>query len=191
MHSTFMGIACDGYQQNNAHTPAKSLQTFDVYPSSNTQDWLDLGSAFVGFRANSYNIIQFLAKDEVDNGWLLRKYGVRPIVMGKRRTKSYRTEMCSFHMLEKTPKKICAHAFRRPLWPTKKKWGLQSFGPLSSLFQFSMSLKENLNASKPSEHPPEGGNMSKRLGGIKGCKNITFSWHLIGFPDGNSIGSTV
>ena len=31
-----------------------------------------------------------------------------------------------------------------------------------------------------------GGGMSKRLGGIKGCKNKT-SWHLNGFPDGNFI----
>ena len=29
--------------------------------------------------------------------------------------------------------------------------------------------------------------MSKRLGGIKGCKYKTSSWHLNGFPDGNNI----
>ena len=33
--------------------------------------------------------------------------------------------------------------------------------------------------------------MSKRLAGIIGCKDRTFSWHLNGFPDGNEIGSTV
>ena len=33
--------------------------------------------------------------------------------------------------------------------------------------------------------------MSKRLGGIKGCKYETSSWHLNGCPDGNIIGSTV
>ena len=34
--------------------------------------------------------------------------------------------------------------------------------------------------------------MSKRLGGIKGCKYKTSSWHLNGFPDRNNIiGSTV
>ena len=32
--------------------------------------------------------------------------------------------------------------------------------------------------------------MSKRLGGIKGCKYKTSSWHLNEFPDGNNIGST-
>ena len=32
--------------------------------------------------------------------------------------------------------------------------------------------------------------MSKRLGGIKGCKYKTSSWHLNGFPDGSNIGST-
>ena len=32
--------------------------------------------------------------------------------------------------------------------------------------------------------------MSKRLGGIKGCKYKTSSRHLNGFPDGNNIGST-
>ena len=33
--------------------------------------------------------------------------------------------------------------------------------------------------------------MSKRLDGIVGCKDKTSSWHLIGFPDGSNIGSTV
>ena len=31
--------------------------------------------------------------------------------------------------------------------------------------------------------------MSKRLGGIIGCKDETSSWHLHGFPDGSNIGS--
>ena len=53
-------------------------------------------------------------------------------------------------------------------------------------------LKKNQNAPRPSEHPPvKGGKMSKRLGGIKGCKYKTSSWHSNGFPDGNNIGSTV
>ena len=39
--------------------------------------------------------------------------------------------------------------------------------------------------------PQLGGGMSKRLGGIKGCKYKTSSWHLNGFPDGNNIGSAV
>ena len=33
--------------------------------------------------------------------------------------------------------------------------------------------------------------MSKRLGGIIGCKYKTSSWHLNGFPDVSNIGSTV
>ena len=32
--------------------------------------------------------------------------------------------------------------------------------------------------------------MLKLLGGIKGCKYKTSSWHLKGFPDGNNIGSS-
>ena len=53
-------------------------------------------------------------------------------------------------------------------------------------------LKKNQNTPRPSEHPPvRWGKMSKRLGGIKGCKYKTSSWHLNGFPDGNNIGSTV
>ena len=40
-------------------------------------------------------------------------------------------------------------------------------------------LKKNQNAPRPSEHPPvSGGKMSKRLGGIKGCKYKTLSSHL-------------
>ena len=53
-------------------------------------------------------------------------------------------------------------------------------------------LKKNQNAPGPSEHPPvRGENMSKHLGGIKGCKYKTSSWHLNGFPDDSNIGSTV
>ena len=53
-------------------------------------------------------------------------------------------------------------------------------------------LNKNLNAPRPSEHPPQsGGKISKRLGGIIGCKYKTSSWHLKGFPDGSNIGSTV
>ena len=38
-------------------------------------------------------------------------------------------------------------------------------------------FKENLNASRPSEHPPvRGEKMPKRLGGIIGCKYKTSSW---------------
>ena len=50
-------------------------------------------------------------------------------------------------------------------------------------------LKKNQNAPRRSEHPSvRGEEMSKRLGGIKGCKKYkTSSWHLNGFPDGNSI----
>ena len=39
--------------------------------------------------------------------------------------------------------------------------------------------------------PQSGGKISKRLGGIIGCKYKTSSWHLKGFPDGSNIGSTV
>ena len=53
-------------------------------------------------------------------------------------------------------------------------------------------LKKNQNTPRPSEHPPVmGGKMSKRLGGIKGCKYKTSSWHLNRFPDADNIGSTV
>ena len=39
-------------------------------------------------------------------------------------------------------------------------------------------IKKNQNAPRPSEHPPvREGEMSKRLGGIKGCKCKTSSWH--------------
>ena len=33
--------------------------------------------------------------------------------------------------------------------------------------------------------------LSKRLGGIIGCKDKTPSWHLNGFVDGSNIGSTL
>ena len=48
-------------------------------------------------------------------------------------------------------------------------------------------LKKNMNASRPSQHPPVRGEMSKRLDGIIGRKYKTFSWHLNGFPDGSNI----
>ena len=54
------------------------------------------------------------------------------------------------------------------------------------------NLKKNQNTPRPSEPPPVmGGKMSKRLGGIKGCKYKTSSWHLNRFPDADIIGSTV
>ena len=53
-------------------------------------------------------------------------------------------------------------------------------------------LKKNQSAPRSSEHPSVmGEKMSKRLGGIKGCKYKTSSWHLNRFPDADNIGSTV
>ena len=52
-------------------------------------------------------------------------------------------------------------------------------------------FKKNMNAPRPSEHLLVRGKISKRLGGIIGCKDKTSSWHLNGFPDGSNIGSTV
>ena len=63
-----------------------------------------------------------------------------------------------------------------------------------TLFWVSLLLfKENQSTSRPPEHPPVmGKKMSKRLvGGIKGCKYKTSSWHLNRFPDADNIGSTV
>ena len=59
--------------------------------------------------------------------------------------------------------------------------------------QLICCFKKNQNTPRPFEHPPvRGGGMSKRLvGGIKGYKFKTTSWHLNRFPDGNNIGSTV
>ena len=57
-------------------------------------------------------------------------------------------------------------------------------------FRMVLILKKNLNASRPSEHPPVRGKISKKLvgGGILGCKCKTSSWHLNWFPDGGNIG---
>ena len=59
--------------------------------------------------------------------------------------------------------------------------------------QKQTSLKKNQSTPRPSEHPPVmGEKMSKRLGGIKGCKYKISSWHLNRlFPDADNIGSTV
>ena len=55
-----------------------------------------------------------------------------------------------------------------------------------------MILKKNQSTPRPSEHPPVmGEKMSKRLGGIKGCKYKTSSCHLNRFPDADNIGSTI
>ena len=51
--------------------------------------------------------------------------------------------------------------------------------------------KNNQSTPRPSEHPPVmGEKMSKRLGGIKGCKYKTSLWHSNRFPDADNIGST-
>ena len=53
-------------------------------------------------------------------------------------------------------------------------------------------LKKNMNASIDLLSIPQSeGKMSKRLGGIIGCKDKASSWHLNGFSDGSNIGSTV
>ena len=69
-------------------------------------------------------------------------------------------------------------------------FGLQMSWRLSLVLR--LFLKKNQNTPRPSEHPPVmGGKMSTRLGGIKGCKYKTSSWHLNKFPDADNIGSTV
>ena len=81
-------------------------------------------------------------------------------------------------------------AFAHVFGPEKK----NGFGPFSYKFFVCMrvGLKKNQKAPRPSEHPPvRRGEMSKRLGWVKGCKYETSSWPLNGFPDGNNIGSTV
>ena len=56
----------------------------------------------------------------------------------------------------------------------KRKWSKSVFwggGPKIWSILWQRFLKKKQNAPKPSEHPPvRGENMSKRLGGIKGCK---------------------
>ena len=77
----------------------------------------------------------------------------------------------------------------------------------NSFLRLKELFRKNLNASKPSNYclkkylnasrldllniPQSGGKMSKRLGGIIGCKYKASSWHLNGFPDGSNIRSTV
>ena len=69
--------------------------------------------------------------------------------------------------------------------------GVGGWGCVARLFSF-LFLKKNQSTPRPSEHPPVmGGKMSKRLGGIKGCKYKTSSWHSSRFPDADKIGPTV
>ena len=67
--------------------------------------------------------------------------------------------------------------------------------PLQEISSYTISisstlllLKENLNASKSSEHLLiQGKVLSKHLGRNIGCKYKNFSWNLIVFPNGSSI----
>ena len=43
-------------------------------------------------------------------------------------------------------------------------------------------FKKNLNASKPSEHPPSGEKMSEGSRGNIGCRDKTSSWYQTGSP---------
>ena len=67
------------------------------------------------------------------------------------------------------------------------------FPPSTKIFFFRrMLFKEKIRARLDLLSIPQSGEkMSKRLGGITGCKYKTSSWHLNGFPEGNKIGSTV
>ena len=65
--------------------------------------------------------------------------------------------------------------FKHAVWYLKKNQNASSLKTLSGQTCF----KENLNASRPSEHLPVKGKkekMAKRLGGIIGCKYKTSSW---------------
>ena len=66
-------------------------------------------------------------------------------------------------------------------------------GNVTFLFMvLNLYLKKNQSTPRPSEHPSVmGGEMSKCLGEIKGCKYKISSWHLNRFPDADNIGSTV
>ena len=64
---------------------------------------------------------------------------------------------------------------------------LKKIGVASSVRLGRICLKNNMNASRPSEHPPVRGKSVKNLGGIIGCKkDKTSSWHLSVFSDGNN-----
>ena len=54
-------------------------------------------------------------------------------------------------------------------------------GGITDVMEY-IAFKENLNASKPSEHPPSGGKMTEGLGGNIGCRDKTSSWYQTGFP---------
>ena len=64
-------------------------------------------------------------------------------------------------------------------------WHCTKLSVSSALLYFSgmcfVFSKKNLNASRPSEHPPQSEEkISKRLvGGIMGCKYKTSSWHWV------------
>ena len=68
----------------------------------------------------------------------------------------------------------------------------RSFRPIGGLHEvaFPYYLKENQNAPpRPFEHIPQsGGKMSKRLGGVIGCKYKTSSWHLVTLGQQYNIG---
>ena len=53
------------------------------------------------------------------------------------------------------------------------------------------SLKKNLNASRPSEHPQSGGKCQNVLRDHRLQIYKISSWHLNGFPEGSNSGSTV
>ena len=67
-----------------------------------------------------------------------------------------------------------------------KKFFRQAVG--NALESFGRKIRTHLDLLSI---PQSGGKMSKRLGGIIGCKYKTSSWHLNGFPAGSNIGSTV
>ena len=55
-------------------------------------------------------------------------------------------------------------------------------------------LKKNMNASRPSEHPPVRGENVKTFSGWyhnRLQRQNLFSWYLNVFPNGTNIGSTV
>ena len=130
-----------------------------------------------------------------------RVYFVACIISLFRKSNSFVPALLEFHQ-NKEPDLRFSHPYHLPFLHSLNKYHypfrLRPVRRSSCLTDSFLTRLKTEYLKKKSERaqtfwasPSQGEKMSKRLGGIIGCKYKTSSWHLNGFLYGSNIGSTV
>ena len=109
---------------------------------------------------------------EISKSWVFLTFSL--LVANPKKTLFYTVANPARGLLKRTKEKVWQHTLPPPPRPTLF---VRRSGTQSDAGEKPACLKKNQNAPRPSEHPSvRRGKMSKRLGGIKGCKYKISSW---------------